>query len=140
MNNYEKLVMQKNVENVYNTFVNHVSEGRDLSFSEVDAIAQGRIWTGSDAYKIGLVDTLGGLDLAIQIAADKAKMKNYSIIEQPLMKDFFELLTTSLFETSTSNKIKFLKFNNLYPYYEYWETIHALKEIQTRLPFILTIK
>ncbi|MDD2621692.1 MAG: signal peptide peptidase SppA [Bacteroidales bacterium] len=140
MNNYEKLVMQKNVENVYNTFVNHVSEGRDLSFSEVDAIAQGRIWTGSDAYKIGLVDTLGGLDLAIQIAADKAKMKNYSIIEQPLMKDFFELLTTSLFETSTSNKIKFLKFNNLYPYYEYWETIHALKGIQTRLPFILTIK
>jgi len=140
MDNYQKEVLQKGIENVYMTFVQHVAEGRDMSVEEVDSIAQGRIWTGTDAYKIGLVDTLGGLDLAIRIAAKKANMKNYSVVEKPVLKEFFEQLTESLMETSISKKLNFLKINNVYPYYECWEQINQLNGIQTRLPFILTIK
>jgi len=140
MDNYQKEVLQKGIENVYMTFVQHVAEGRDMSVEEVDSIAQGRIWTGTDAYKIGLVDTLGGLDLAIRIAAKKANMKNYSVVEKPVLKEFFEQLTESLMETSISNKLNFLKINKVYPYYECWEQINQLNGIQTRLPFILTIK
>jgi protease-4 len=84
MDNYQKVVLQKGIENVYMTFVQHVAEGRDMSVEEVDSIAQGRIWTGADAYKIGLVDTLGGLDLAIRMAAKKANLKNF-----PLSKNRF---------------------------------------------------
>jgi protease-4 len=140
MDNYQKEVLQKGIENVYMTFVQHVAEGRDMSVEEVDSIAQGRIWTGTDAYKIGLVDTLGGLDLAIRIAAKKANMKNYSVVEKPVLKEFFEQLTESLMETSISKKLNFLKINNVYPYYECWEQINKFNGIQTRLPFILTIK
>ncbi|HOS16908.1 MAG TPA: signal peptide peptidase SppA, partial [Bacteroidales bacterium] len=140
MDNYQKVVLQKGIENVYMTFVQHVAEGRDMSVEEVDSIAQGRIWTGADAYKIGLVDTLGGLDLAIRMAAKKANLKNYSIVEKPILKEFFEQLTESLMETSISNKLNFLKINKVYPYYECWEQINQLNGIQTRLPFILTIK
>jgi protease-4 len=140
MNNYQKVVLQKGIESVYMTFVQHVAEGRDMSVEEVDSIAQGRIWTGTDAYKIGLVDTLGGLDLAIRMAAKKANLKNYSIVEKPVLKEFFEQLTESLTETSISNKLNFLKINKVYPYYECWEQINQLNGIQTRLPFILTIK
>lgn len=140
MDNYQKEVLQKGIESVYATFVQRVAEGRDVSVEAIDSIAQGRIWTGADAYQIGLVDTLGGLDLAIRIAAKNANLKNYSIVDKPVLKEFFEQLTESLMETSISKKLNILKINKVYPYYECWEQINQLNGIQTRLPFILTIK
>ena len=70
-----KAVTLEGVEHIYKTFVTHVAEGRKMTFAQVDAIAQGRVWSGSEALKIGLVDKIGGLDDAIHEAAALAKNK-----------------------------------------------------------------
>lgn len=71
------------VEKIYNTFVTHVAEGRKMTFAQVDSIAQGRVWSGTEALKIGLVDKIGGLNDAIAEAAKIAKVKKYSTQNYP---------------------------------------------------------
>ena len=93
----------RNVEDFYKTFVSRVAEGRHMDYDSVHAIARGRVWTGADAYRIGLVDTLGGVDLAFKIAAQKAKIKDYRIVAYPKEKDFWELLSEALGEPSDSD-------------------------------------
>jgi protease-4 len=82
-----KALWMRNVEDFYKVFVGRVAEGRHMTYDEVHKIARGRVWTGADAIGIGLVDTLGGLDLAIRIAAEKAGLENYKIKEYPEEKD-----------------------------------------------------
>src|SRR5690606_34496353 len=64
-----KAVTLEGIEHIYKTFVSHVAEGRKMNFAAVDSIAQGRVWSGSEALKIGLVDKIGGLNAAIVEAA-----------------------------------------------------------------------
>ena len=90
----------KNVEDFYKVFVGRVAEGRHMSYDEVHQIARGRVWTGSDAIGIGLVDTLGGIDLALSIAAEKAGLENYKVKDFPEEKDAFTQLTELLGESS----------------------------------------
>jgi protease-4 len=75
--------MQNSVDTIYAMFKKHVSEGRRLSLADVDSIAQGRVWTGTDALRIGLVDKLGGLSSAIACAAGMAKIKDYKVVTYP---------------------------------------------------------
>ena len=97
---YERNVLQNYVNRGYETFLNRVMEGRGFTRDELHAIAQGRVWTGADALKIGLVDVLGGLEDALQIAAAKAGLENYSLTEYPVLKnpieEFFNGLTGSV--------------------------------------------
>lgn len=86
-------MMTRNVEDFYKTFVGRVAEGRHMTFDEVHQIARGRVWTGADAIKIGLVDTLGGLDLALRIAAEKAGVDKYTVKDYPAEKDTWEQLS-----------------------------------------------
>ncbi|MDQ6959105.1 MAG: signal peptide peptidase SppA, partial [Mariprofundaceae bacterium] len=73
-------VIQMSVDNVYSEFINHVSKGRNINISKVRTLAEGRVWTGADALKLGLVDKLGGLDKAIAAAAKRAKLgENYQV-------------------------------------------------------------
>ncbi|OWP83239.1 signal peptide peptidase SppA [Flavobacterium davisii] len=84
---------QEGVETIYKTFVNRVAKGRKMNFTQVDAIAQGRVWSGTDALKIGLVDKIGGLDDAIAYAATISKAKDYSTISYPeFEKNFIDEL------------------------------------------------
>ena len=92
-------MMTRNVEDFYKTFVGRVAEGRHMTFDEVHQIARGRVWTGADAIKIGLVDTLGGLDLALRIAAEKAGVDKYNVKDYPAEKDTWEQLTELLGES-----------------------------------------
>lgn len=69
----EREHIMRGIEEVYTTFVNHVADGRNMTFDSVDAIGQGRVWTGNDGKRIGLVDQIGGLQYAIGVAADKAE-------------------------------------------------------------------
>lgn len=86
-------VTQEGVERVYTTFVSRVSEGRRMNFAAVDSIAQGRVWSGSQAIKIGLVDEIGGMDKAIAHAAALGKTKNYRTQNYPeYEKDLRDLL------------------------------------------------
>jgi protease-4 len=88
-----KTIALEGVDRIYKIFVNRVAEGRKMTFNQVDAIAQGRVWTGSDAIKNGLVDKLGNLDAAIAHAATLGKTKSYRIENFPeYKKDFDEFL------------------------------------------------
>ena len=77
MTPYEEKVMTNSVERIYDIFVGHVSDGRNMTPANVDSIGQGRVWSGIEGKSIGLVDNTGGLKEAIQIAASLAKLENY---------------------------------------------------------------
>lgn len=79
--------LQNSVDTIYSLFKNNVAEGRRFSHDSVEEIAQGRVWTGSDAKAIGLVDGLGGLNRAIASAAGMAKLKDYKVVTYPEPED-----------------------------------------------------
>ena len=88
--------MQDLVDSFYADFLARVSSGRNLTTNRVDELAQGRVWSGAAAKKIGLVDELGGLDAAIAEAAQRAKLANYTVAEYPRSKDFMETIAENL--------------------------------------------
>lgn len=88
----EKAVGQMYIEQTYQTFIGHVSAGRGITVEQVDAIGQGRVWSGVNAKDIKLVDEFGGLTDAIKLAAQKAGLENYRLVELPKQKKFFEQL------------------------------------------------
>ena len=96
-------MMTRNVEDFYKVFVGRVAEGRHMTYDEVHQIARGRVWTGADAIKIGLVDTLGGLDLAIRIAAEKAEIEHYTVKNYPEEKDTWKQLSELLGESNNDD-------------------------------------
>lgn len=84
------------LESFYESFVTKVAEGREMEYAEVHAVAQGRVWTGKQALERGLVDELGGLDVALAKAAELAQVEDYSIRRLPEEKTFFDLLLEDL--------------------------------------------
>jgi protease-4 len=93
----EMAVFQKGVDWIYSQFVAKVAEGRKLSISRVEEIAQGRVWSGADAKRIGLVDEIGGLDAAIKYAAKQADLgDHYRIVEYPKSKNLSEAIAEFL--------------------------------------------
>jgi protease-4 len=101
MNEAEKLKMQTGVDSIYALFKRRVSAGRKLDVAMVDSIAQGRVWSGTEALKIGLVDGLGNLDRAIKSAAAKAKLKDYAVVTYPEPVDKLEKILKK-FEKNSS--------------------------------------
>ncbi len=97
-------MMERNVEDFYKVFVGRVAEGRGMSYDAVHQIARGRVWTGVDAKRIGLVDTLGGIDLALSIAAEKAGIEKYAVKVYPAEKDTWTQLQ-ELFGEATDNDL-----------------------------------
>jgi protease IV len=90
-------IVQRMVDWIYEEFIGKVAEARALSRERVHEIAQGRVWSGAEAVKLGLVDELGGLDSAIAFAAEKANLASgYTVTEFPRKKDFSELITEIL--------------------------------------------
>jgi protease-4 len=85
----------------YDVFVNKCAEGRGMSYDEVHAVAQGRVWTGEQALERRLVDELGGLDMAVAKAAELASVEEYGIDRLPREKDFFEVLFEDMNQAST---------------------------------------
>lgn len=130
----ERAVAQAMVEEVYTTFVNKVSDGRGLSYEAVDNIGQGRVWSGTNARELGLVDVFGGLETAIQIAAEKAGLENYRIVNLPKAKDPFEELMKSL---TGEAKAKIFKnsLGSSARYYEIIEKTLQYQGIQARIPY-----
>lgn len=98
---YEMEVLQRSVENIYSIFIQHVADGRNMTTAQVDSIAQGRVWTGVSAKKLGLVDELGGLDAAISKAAELADLASYKTKEYPKPVDKFEKFFSDLMESAS---------------------------------------
>jgi protease-4 len=136
-----KAVTTEGVEQIYKTFVSHVAQGRKMSFAQVDAIAQGRVWTGADAIKIGLVDKIGGLDDAIQEAARLAKIKTFNTQNYPeYNKNFDDLLENFPFAKTKERWIKEEIGEENYKIMEQIKRIQSYKGVQARMPFEITIQ
>jgi protease-4 len=134
----EEKYMQFMVEDIYTKFVNHVAEGRNMTATQVDSLGQGRIWSGLNAIELGLVDELGGLDYAIEKAAEIASLEEYRIINLPEIKDPFEQIIED-FSASVRTKILINTIGNEYLYYEHLNQLLESQGIQARMPYSLEI-
>ena len=129
---FESAVIQKEIEDFYDTFITKVSDGRKLSKAQVDSIGQGRVWSGTDAKKIGLIDDFGGLEKAIAIAADLAKLKSYRILALPEQKEPLQQIIDELFGTTPETRIQSVMGED-YKYYRRLKDIRGMKGIQARM-------
>lgn len=131
----ERVVIQKGVEIIYQQFIKRVADGRKKTTAEIDSIGQGRVWSGSDALQIGLVDQLGGIKDAIKYAVEKAKLKEYKLIYLPKQKEPLEEFMKKLNgEESAALAIK-KELGEQYIYYKQLQEIFKFKGVQARLPF-----
>ncbi len=134
----EKDIIQIGVEKIYDDFIGKVAEGRGMTKEQVDSIGQGRVWTGADALKIGLVDEIGGLEKAIDVAKDMAKLKNFKVVNYPKRKDPFEQLLEGL----TQNVETKILTTTLGEDFRYYQKINSIKEqsgIMARMPFEIEV-
>ncbi|MDD3744752.1 MAG: signal peptide peptidase SppA [Lentimicrobiaceae bacterium] len=138
LTDYEKMVITRSVEDIYDTFITHVSRGRNMSKSNVDSIGQGRVWSGTDGINIGLVDELGGIKKAIALAAGKAQISEYRVVSLPEQADPLTQIMNELQGKPTDDKLK-KELGILYPYLKQLKSLSQMEGVQARLPFILNI-
>jgi len=126
--------IQKEVNYIYEEFLNRVSKGRNLPLDRVKQIARGRVWTGGDALRVGLVDTLGGITDAIAYAAEQAKIEDPIVRYYPKVeKDVWMELIES-FEEKDNVKVNALP-KEFYALYERIKKVENFTGIQARLPY-----
>ncbi|MCV9928471.1 signal peptide peptidase SppA [Flavobacterium sp. LS1R49] len=136
-----KAVTLEGVEHIYNTFVTHVAEGRKMTFEQVDAIAQGRVWAGSEAIKIGLVDKIGDLNDAIAEAASLAKIKDFSTQNYPEYdKKFNDMLQNLPFAKSKEAFLKEEIGEDNYTIIQQIKRLQGKKGVQAMIPFQINIQ
>jgi len=136
-----KAVTLEGVEHIYKTFVAHVAQGRKMTFAQVDSIAQGRVWSGSQALKIGLVDKIGGLDDALKEAASLAKIKSYKTQNFPeFEKDINDLLENLPFAKSKESYIKEELGEETFRIMEQIKRMQSQKGVQAIMPFEIIIR
>ena len=136
----ERGIIQSSIEDGYETFISRVAEGRGMHPDSVKKVASGRVWTGTQAKERGLVDVLGGLDTAIEIAAGKiAAGDDYRVVYFPEQKPWFE----ELFSTFGENvQIRILKaqLGENYFMIEKAKKLQHYQGVQVRMPQDIVIK
>jgi len=144
----ERAIIQKEVDDIYYSFINKVALGRDgLNKEAVDQIARGRVWSGKDALNNNLVDQLGGLDEAIQYAAEKTGITKKNIQLQffpqekrnPLL-DLVELLDQLDESNDTDSKTTIKLFSKFEAFIDIAEKIESMYPFQARLPYNIIIE
>ncbi|WP_405380490.1 signal peptide peptidase SppA [Maribacter sp. LLG6340-A2] len=135
--------VQESIEDTYQTFLDRVSQGRNLTMAQVDSVAQGRVWSGTEAMQVGLVDELGNLDDAIKAAAEIAGLETYGIKKFPKYKSGFERFMEDLEGASVQLKENLIKNeigDEAYMILKELKTFKEREGIQARMPFALDIK
>lgn len=136
----ERAILQNSVNHGYDDFTKAVAAGRSKTQAYINSIGQGRVWTGAQAIKIGLVDRLGNINDAIASAAKKAKLKNYNLVSYPEQKSFFKQLDS---DVTGQMKAKMLK-SELGDNYRVYEQIKGITQMmrcpQAKLPYEIVIK
>lgn len=137
LDTYEYATIQKSIERIYATFIKRVADGRKMDIAKVDSVGQGRIWSGLDAKKLGLVDEIGGLQTAIDLAAKHAKLDKYRIIYKPIQKEFIQ----QLFDNTTNAQASILEreLGESYMFVDYIRSLKNMKGVQARVPFVIDI-
>ena len=138
----EMSLIQEGVDDIYDLFKSRVAEGRGMTKEEVSVIARGRVWTGRDAKRIGLVDELGGIEDAIKYAAKQADIKDIKTLYYPKVKEdklealIEQFITESDMSTSISSELPV----SLMKYYEHLKSLESIQGIQMRLPYEFIIE
>ena len=133
--------LQNSVDSIYLTFKQRVAEGRRKDVSYIDSIGQGRVWSGSRALELGLVDRLGGLDDAIACAARMAKISDYRLREYPETHNILDIILGKYEKDNTQSAIqKELGDEGM----KTWQTMKRVKQMmgvtQARIPFEMSIE
>ncbi|MDR2962836.1 MAG: signal peptide peptidase SppA [Bacteroidales bacterium] len=141
---YETRIIEKSIDNTYETFKSRVAAGRNMTAAQVEEIAQGRIWSGIAAQKIGLIDTLGGVQTAIRIAAERAQLGlNYELRFVPRQLSPIEQLMEN-FNTSTasalSKEIKEITGVQGTQLLHIWQQLPREQGLYMKLPYILNVE
>ena len=134
-----RAMMQKNVEDFYITFTQRVADGRGLTREYVDSIGRGRVWTGLQAKELGLVDTLGGMTLALHIAAEEAGVdySKCSLKTFPQKKSMWEQLMNRV-NADEEEELK-ARLNAIVPFYDELVMWSNMEPLQARLPFAIRL-
>ena len=138
----EMSLIQEGVDDIYDLFKSRVAEGRGMTKEEVGVIARGRVWTGRDAKRIGLVDELGGIEDAIKYAAKQADIKDIKTLYYPEVKEdklealIEQFITESDMSTSISSELPV----SLMKYYDHLKSLETFQGIQMRLPYEFIIE
>lgn len=139
MSEFQEAKINAQIVTIYDDFIKLVSETRGLEAEFVDDIARGRVWTGTDALKLGLVDKLGGLEDAINYAAEQAELDDdYRIRNYPEQKEFIEQL---MLELTGEAKIRIMgdDLKEFKTYYNQIQSLQQMKGVQARLPYFYSI-
>ena len=135
--------VQEGIEEVYETFLDRVSKGRGISIAEADSLAQGRVWSGTEAKRLRLVDELGNLNYAVSEAAELAGLSAYGIKKFPRYKTGFEKFMEDFGGTSTKAKQNLIEAEigtEAYTILKQVKSAMEQKGVQARMPFVLDIK
>ena len=135
----EMRMLQVYIDRGYTTFKNRVAQGRNLTMVQVEAIAQGHVYTGEDALKIKLVDELGGLDKAVKKAAQLAKIDNYYKVSYPSPVNWFDQIFGESVQDNYLNEQLYTSLGIFYQPFSILRSINQQSAIQARLPYIINI-
>lgn len=136
----EKKILQRDIDTVYYDFKARVAEGRKKNMEEVEQIAQGRIWTGTMAQQVGLIDRLGGLQDAIDCAARMANLADYAIREYPEPKTLFDMLKSGYTKNIQTSAVKEELGSEGFQIFEQIKKIKQITgSIQARIPYDILV-
>lgn len=139
MNEAEQALMQKNINRGYELFTKRCADGRKMKQDDIKAIAEGRVWTGNQAIKNGLVDELGGLEKAIAKAKELAQVEDCSITSYPGKPGLFDQLINTVANNSyAENKLK-ETFGEFYTEFTNLRDLQKKDFMQVRLPYALKL-
>lgn len=138
LNDEEKLIIQNEIDSFYHTFKSRVAEGRHINIDTVQAIAQGRVWIGDQAVKLGLVDTLGNLATAINLAAKAAHISTYELESYPKQKSKLEELLKMVDDDSKAAEVKSV-LGGASVYFDQIKSLQNMSGVQARLPEVIDV-
>lgn len=130
--------MQANIERGYRLFVKRCADGRGMTVQAIDSIGQGRVWTGEMAKQRGLVDLLGGLDKAVEVAAAKAGLKEYKVQDYPAPQDTWTMLMDMSMGGARASVARAVLGEN-YSLVNWLDFIRKQSPVQARMPFELKL-
>ena len=139
MNTEERAILQRYINNGYELFTKRCAEGRNMNIDSLKAIAEGRIYSGTDAMRLGLVDEMGGLEEAITFAAKKANISDYTIKYYPSVKSLIEQIS-DIFSTSVEERIVKSQLGENYRLFRTIQRAQTTTGIKAIMPYSITVK